>query len=76
MEINIQYSDNWVEKGVGNNLLGNDLLGDDLLSNNSLAHINSNINMDTKTKSNLDKDIISGNLLEKNSEINIEDLFQ
>lgn len=49
---------------------------DELLGDNSLAHINSDIDMDTEAKSNPDKDMISSNLLEENSEINIEDLFQ
>ena len=52
------------------------MLGDDLLGNNSPAHIDSNIDMDTETKSNPDKDITSKNLPEEKSGINIEDLFQ
>ncbi len=56
--------------------MGNDLLGDDLLGNNSHAYIDSNIDMDTEAKLNLDKDMTGDNLLKENSGINIEDLFQ
>lgn len=47
----LKYSNNFLKKGAGDDLLGDDLLEDDLLSDDSLAHINSNTNMDTKAKS-------------------------
>ena len=47
-----------------------------MLRNNSPAYIDSNINMDTKAKSNPDEDMTDKNLLKENSRINIEDLFQ
>lgn len=77
----LKYSNDSVKEGTGNDLLGDDLLGDnllgdDLLGDNSPIHINSNIDIDTKAKLNLDKDITDENLLKKNSGINIEDLFQ
>ena len=55
---------------------GDNLLSDDLLDDNNPVHINSNINIDIKAKSNFDKNMTSGNLLKDNSKINIEDLFQ
>ncbi len=61
---------------LGNNSLGDDLLGDDPLGDESPAHIDSNIDMDTETKSNPDQDMTGDNLLEENFGINIEDLFQ
>lgn len=75
-KINTQYSDNSVEKGANDNLLGDNLLGDNLLSDNSLVYIDSNIDKNTKVKSNFDKDMTGDNLLKKNFGINIEDLFQ
>lgn len=57
-------------------MLVENLLGDDLLDDDSPTYINSNIDMDTEVKSNSDEDMTSKNLLEKNSRINIEDLFQ
>ena len=77
----LKDSDDCVDKGVSNNLLSNNLLSNNLLSDNLLgdnnpAHIDSNINMDTKAKSNLNKDMIGNNLLEENSGINVENLFQ
>ena len=54
----LKYSDDSVEEGAGNNLLDNNLLDDDLLGDDSLVYIDSNINMDTKAKSNFD-DIMS-----------------
>ena len=72
----LKYFDDFVKKGASDNLLSDNLLVDDLLDNNNSAHIDSNINMDTKAKLNSDKDMTGNNLLEKNSGINIEDLFQ
>ncbi len=72
----LKYSDDSVEKDAGDDLLGDDLLDDDPLSDDSPAHINSNIDMDTKAKSNPDEDMTGDNLLEENSGINIEELFQ
>ena len=77
----LKYFDDFVEEGagdnlLGNNLLGNNLLGNNLLGNNSPAHIDSNTNMDTKAKSNPNEDMTGNNFLEKNSEINIKNLFQ
>ncbi len=66
----LKYFDNSVEEHDGDNLLGDDPLGD-----NSPTRSDSNINMDTKTRSNFYEDMTSNNLLEKNSGINIEDLF-
>ena len=76
----LKYSNDFVEKSASNNLLGNDLLsndllGNDLLGDNSFAYIDSNIDMDTKAKSNSDEDMTGNNLLKENSGINIEDLF-
>ncbi len=56
--------------------MGDDSLGDDPFGDDSPAHINSNIDMDTEAKSNPDEDMTSNNLLEENFRINIEDLFQ
>ncbi len=72
----LKYSDDFVEEDAGDDFLGDDLLGDDPLSDNSLAHIDTNIDMDTEAKSNPDEDMTGNNLLEENSGINIEDLFQ
>ena len=72
----LKYSDNLIEKSVNNNLLSDDLLSDDLLNGNIFIYIHSNINIDTKAKSNLGKDMINNNLLEKNFGINIENLFE
>ena len=72
----LKYFDESVEKSVTNNLLSDDLLSDNLLSDNNSAYINSNIHIDTKVKSNPDKNIIGGKFLEKNFRINIKDLFQ
>ncbi len=71
----LKYSNKFVKESAGNNLLGDNLLDDDLLGNNSPTHIDSNIDMDTKVKSNPDKDMIGDNLLKENFGINIEDLF-
>ncbi len=72
----LKYSDDSVEEDAGDDLLGDNLLGDDPLSDDSPTYINSNINMDTEAKSNPDEDMTGDNLLEENSGINIEDLFQ
>ncbi len=72
----LKYSDDSVEESADDNLLDNNLLDDDLLGDNSPAHTDSNIDMDTKVKSNPDEDMTSNNFLEENSGINIEDLFQ
>lgn len=45
------------------------------MGGNNLTHIDSNIDIDTKTNTNPDKNMIGNKLLEKNSRINIEDLF-
>ncbi len=71
----LKYSDDSIEEDIGDDLLGDDLLDDDPLGDNSPAHIDSDIDMDTEAKSNPDEDMISNNLLEENSGINIEDLF-
>lgn len=67
----LKYFDNSVEKSANDNLLNDNFSGDDLLDGNSLAHINSNIDMNIKAKSNSDKDMIGSNFLEENSGINI-----
>lgn len=72
----LKYLDDSIEESAGDNLLVDNLLGNNLLGDKNLAHINSNINMDTKAKLNLDKDMSGGNFLEKNFGINIENLFQ
>ncbi len=72
----LKYFDNSVEEDVGDDLFGDNLLGDNPLGNDSPAHINSNIDMDTEAKSNPDEDMTGVNLLEENSGINIENLFQ
>ncbi len=72
----IKYSDDSVKEDTGDNSLGDNLLGDDPLGDGSSVHIDSNINMDTEAKSNPDEDMTDDNLLEENSGINIEDLFQ
>lgn len=50
-------------------------IGDNLLSDNNFANIDTNINIDTKGKFKLNKNMTSGNLHKKNSGINIKDLF-
>ncbi len=72
----LKYSDDSIEEDVGDDLLGNNLLGDNPLVDDSPAYINSDINIDTKAKSNPNEDMTSHNILEENSRINIEDLFQ
>ncbi len=72
----LKYSDDFVEEDAGDDSLGDDSLGDNPLSDNSPAYIDSDIDMDTKVKSNPDEDMTSDNLFEENSGINIEDLFQ
>ncbi len=72
----LKYSDDSVEKSASDDSLGNNLFDDGLLDDNNPAHIDSNIDMDTKAKSNFDEDLIGDNLLEENSGINIENLFQ
>lgn len=52
-----------IEENVGNDLLSEDLL---LIANDSPAYIDSNINIDTKVKLNLDEDMTGNNLLKKN----------
>lgn len=63
----LKYLDNLIEKGdsgnllsddlLDNNLLSNNLLGDNLLDDNNPTYIDSNNDIDTKIKSNLDKDM-------------------
>ncbi len=72
----LKYFDDSVEEGVSDNLLSDNLLVDNLLGDDSPAYINSNINIDIKAKLNPDEDITGNNFLEKNSGINIKDLFQ
>ncbi len=72
----LKYTNDSVEEDAGDDSLGDDLLGDDPLSDDSPAHIDSDIDMDTEAKSNPDEDMTGDNLLEENSGINIEDLFQ
>ena len=72
----LKYLDNSLKENVGDNLLSNNSLSDSLLGDKNLTYINRNINIGTKAKSNSSEDIASSNLFEKNSEINIEDLFQ
>ncbi len=67
----LKYSDDSVEEDTDDDSLADNLLGD-----NSPAHIDSNINIDTKAKSNPDENMTDNNLLEKNSGINNEDSFQ
>lgn len=57
-------------------MLDNNFLDNDLLDNNSLAYIDSNIDIDINIKLKPDENITSRNFLEKNSWINIKDLFQ
>ncbi len=72
----LKYSDDFVEEDAGDDSLGDNLLGDNPLNDDSPAHIDSDIDMDTEANSNPDEDITGDNLLEENSGINIEDLFQ
>ncbi len=67
----LKYSDDSVEEDASDNLLGDNLLGDDPLDDNSPAHINSDIDMDTEANSNPNEDMTSDNLLEENSGINV-----
>lgn len=60
-----------MKKSAGDNSLGNNLLG-----TNSFIYIDNNIDIDIKVKSNSNKDMTNNNLFEKNSRINIKDLFQ
>lgn len=62
----LEYSNDLIKEVTNNNILGND----------NPAHIDSNINMDTKVKSKPNKKMTGSNVYKKNSEINIEDLFQ
>lgn len=71
----LKYFDDFVEEDAGDNLLGDNLLDDDLLGNDSPAYIDSNINIDTKAKLNLNKNMTGNNFSEENYRINIEDLF-
>ncbi len=81
----LKYSDDFVEKGADDNLLGDNLLGENLLGgnlldnnllgDNSSTYINSDINIDSKAKSNLDENVTNDNFQEENSVINIENLF-
>lgn len=48
---------------------------DNLLGNNNPANIDSNIDINTKTKLHLGKNMTYGNFLEENSGINIKNLF-
>lgn len=70
-----KYSDDLIEEDAGDNLLTDNLLGDVLLSDNNLVHIDSNIDIDTKAKSNHDEDMIGNKLLEENPGINIKNMF-
>ncbi len=72
----LKYSNDSAEEDASNNSLGDDLLNDDLLSDDSPTYIDSDIDMDTKAKSNLDEDMTGNKVLKKNSGINIKDLFQ
>lgn len=72
----LKYSNNSIKESANDHLLGNNLLSDNLLDNNNPVYINSNIYMNTKTKSNLDQDMTNYNFLEKNFRINIKNLFQ
>lgn len=47
-----KYLNNLIKKDVGNNLLGD----------NNFIHINNNIDINTKAKSNLDEDMTDKNL--------------
>ncbi len=71
----LKYSDDSVKEDAGDDLLVDNLLGNDPLDDDSLAYIDSDIDMDTKAKLNPDEDMTDDNRLEKNSGINIEDLF-
>ncbi len=71
----LKYSDNSIEEDGDDNSLDDDLLGYDLLGNDSFAHIDSNIDIDTKANPNPDEGITGNNLLKENSGINIENLF-
>lgn len=68
--------DNLIGEDADDDSLGDNWLGDDLLGNNNPVYIDSNINIDIKTKSNLDEDMTDSNLLEELFGINIKNLFQ
>ncbi len=72
----LKYSDDSVKENADDNLLSDNFLGNNLLDDDSPTYIDSNINIDTKAKLNSVEDMTSDKLLEENSEINIEDLFQ
>ncbi len=72
----LKYSDYSVKENASDDSLGDDSLGDDPLGDNNFAHIDSDIDMDTETKSNPNENMTDNNLLEENSGINIENLFQ
>lgn len=59
----LKYSNDSIKKEAGDDSLGDNLFGNDLLDNNNPTHINSDINMDTKTKLNPNKDTTGNNLL-------------
>lgn len=61
----VEYSDDLIERSADDNLLNDD----------NLIHIDIDINIDIQVKSNPDEEMTGNNLQEKNSEINIEDLF-
>lgn len=71
----LKQFNNSIEECVSDNLLDDNLLDNDLLGDNSLAYIDSNIDINIEAKSNLDKNMTGNNLLEKNSKININDLL-
>lgn len=70
-----KYFDNPVDKSAGDNLLDDNLLSDNLLGDDSPTHINSNIDIYTKTKSTPNKDITGNNLLKKNLESILKTYF-
>ena len=72
----LKYFDDSIKKNADNNFLYDNLLDNDLLGDNSPAHIDNDININTKVKLNLDEDMTGNNFLEKDSGINIKDLFQ
>lgn len=53
-----------------------EVIYDNLLNNDNPIHIDNDINIDTKKKSNLDQVTTGDNLHKKNSKMNIKDLFQ
>ena len=61
---------------LGDNSLSDNLLGSDSLGDDNPLHMDSNINMDTKVKSNPSENKTGGNFLEETSRISIENLFQ